>query len=138
MKASVTRLTSRSSQAGCGPALTARKIRASSESRGATRPLGQGAYHLALRLAGDLADLVERVQDRANGLADRLLDVGDLALGAVGAHQLAGATEVAARHGREEVVLDLVVESAVQPVGQGTRADVARGQDLPLQEGGLG
>src|SRR5207244_2579766 len=81
-------------------------------SRSLTSDLWQAAYHLLARLAGDLPDLVQRAQDRADRLGHRLLDVGDAVLVAVGAHDMPDLAEVAARHCREEVVLDLVVEAA--------------------------
>ena len=73
---------------------------------------------------------MQEAQDLAIRAVDRGLVVGDVDLGAVGAHDLVGAADVAARHGGKQVVLDLVVERSVEEVGERIGPDVARGQDL--------
>ncbi len=54
--------------------------------------------------------------------------------GAVGADQRLGMFEVGAGHGREQVVLDLVVEPTHHEVGEVTAPDVAGHQHLAAQE----
>jgi len=77
---------------------------------------------------------VEVPHDDAIGLEQPGLGVGDAVLGAVGADERLRPAQVAARHAREQVVLDLQVEAAHEPVDRPAAADVARGQDLAGEE----
>ncbi len=52
---------------------------------------------------------------------------------AVGLDQGLGEAQMRSRHAREEMVLDLVVQPAEEPVGEDGAAHVARGEHLPLQ-----
>src|SRR5215204_735772 len=48
-----------------------------------------------------------------------------------------GRPEVSSRHRREQVVLDLVVQTTKHKVRDPARQDIARGYHLSLQKGGL-
>ena len=56
---------------------------------------------------------VEEAEDLLIRAVDRGLVIRNRELGAVGAHDLVGAADVAARHGRKEMMLDLVVERSI-------------------------
>ena len=57
-------------------------------------------------------DVVEVAQDLHVGVDGAALGIGQGVVGAEGAHDGLRATQVRSRHAREEVVLDLVVQSA--------------------------
>jgi hypothetical protein len=65
------------------------------------------------------------------------LAVGQVAFGAERGDQRLEPAQAGARHGREQVVLDLVIQAAHSEVGEPAAADVARGEHLAAQEVGL-
>ena len=58
----------------------------------------------------------------------------DAVVQAVASHDLARGRQMGPGHGGEEVVLDLVVETAVEVVDHAIAADVACRQHLPIEE----
>src|SRR2546422_3011748 len=85
------------------------------------------------RLSERRAHLMQEFEDLAVGPVDRRFVVRNTQIGAVRAHDFVRLADVTARHRREEVVLDLVVQASVEEVGHGVRAYVARGEDLRAQ-----
>jgi energy-coupling factor transport system substrate-specific component len=66
-----------------------------------------------------------------------LLGIGDAALGTERPDQLPRPPEVGPGHGREEMVLDLGVESAEHESGEGATGQVPRGEHLAAEESQL-
>src|SRR5437764_13774347 len=80
------------------------------------------------------AHLVQEREDLAVRLKHAGLMIRDVVLLAIRANDALRLWQITTWHRREEVVLDLVVETAVPLVGDETGADVARGQHLAAQE----
>lgn len=80
-----------------------------------------------------LSHLVHVTQRLPVRVDEPCLRIGHTHLTAVGAHRRLGEPQMGAGHAREEMVLDLVVEAAEEPVGQGAAADVAGGEHLAAQ-----
>mmetsp|Transcript_1669 Transcript_1669/g.5003 ORF Transcript_1669/g.5003 Transcript_1669/m.5003 type:complete len:204 (+) Transcript_1669:510-1121(+) len=69
-----------------------------------------------------------------DGRREAELDVGDAVLLREGAHARRDVREAVARQLREEVVLNLPLEAAVEPVRPPVRRDVARREQLRLED----
>src|SRR5664279_1694371 len=94
---------------------TGERVLAGSEATaGPSAATERGVHRALVRVAGGEADLVEVLDDDRVRTAEARLRVRDVELGALGTHNDAGACQVRPRHVREQVVLDLVVESAEQ------------------------
>lgn len=114
------------------------------QSVGRTNFLSSGSSlpstHLHGRELGDelVRDVGELVDDLADALPEaRLVEVHAVLL-AERLDERVHLGEIVARHEREEVVVDLVVEPAREPVHEEARRDVARRSHLELPEVGLG
>src|SRR2546428_2920846 len=65
------------------------------------------------RLPERCPDVVQEAQDLLIRAVDRCLVIRNGKLGAVVAHDLVSASDVAAGHGRKKMVLDLIVERSI-------------------------
>lgn len=80
------------------------------------------------------ADLSESIEEKLDASVEVLALVRQVVLRAPLSGELRCSVELVSRHLREEVVLDLVVETAGEPVHDGSRFDVARGVNLEVYE----
>lgn len=74
------------------------------------------------------------MKQRAICTRDTCFDVGDIALLAKLFDKHLRGTQIFAGHSGKEMMLDLIVETTVPEIGEDAATNIARGQDLALEE----
>ena len=80
------------------------------------------------------ADLVQALKDFPVGLKHARLVIGNRALLAEGFDEKLRFSQSVPGHSREEVMLDLVVQTAIPEIGEGAGFDIAGSEHLLAQE----
>jgi hypothetical protein len=100
------------------------------------RLLGLQERAARLILSHVTANVGERGDDVAHGARERALAVRDVPLGAEGAHKLAHFAQVVTWHAREQVMLNLHIQSAKVPIVKRIRVNIARRKHYRSAENG--
>lgn len=71
------------------------------------------------------ADVMQIAEDLSEGSGDTCLMIRDATRFAESPHERLRLSELVARHGREQVMFDLIVQAAIPEIGQRMGVDIA-------------